>query len=138
MSLEKFPDKWKMANVTPIYKSKELNQVSNYRPISLLSLAKKTYYEACFNKYKSDIKNTWKTINTLLCTRKNSKCFPEFFNINGARITDKQQIADEFNKYFTNIGPSLANEITSPNDKSYTDYLTTPTNVKTGFQINYN
>ena len=50
MSLEKFPDKWKMANVTPIYKSKEPNQVSNYRPISLLSCLGKIF-ERCIFKH---------------------------------------------------------------------------------------
>ena len=41
----------------------------------------------------------------------------------------------KYNKYFTNIGPSFAKEIVSPNDKSYTDYLTTPTNAKLDFKL---
>ena len=32
-------------------------------------------------------------------------------------------IADCFNKFFCNIGPSLASSITSPNNKAYTDYM---------------
>ena len=50
LSLEKFPDKWKMANVTPIYKSKEPNQVSNYGPKSLLSCLGKVF-ERCIFKH---------------------------------------------------------------------------------------
>ena len=34
---ESFPEFWKLANVTPIYKKGETNNVSNYRPVSLLS-----------------------------------------------------------------------------------------------------
>ena len=39
-----------MANVTPIYKSKEPNQVTNYRPISLLSCLGKVF-EGCIFKH---------------------------------------------------------------------------------------
>ena len=36
LSLEKFPEIWKMARVTPIYKDGSQNEISNYRPISVL------------------------------------------------------------------------------------------------------
>ena len=39
-----------------------------------------------------------------------SKC-PSYFNINGTKLTDKKDIATEFNKFFINIGPKLASEI---------------------------
>ena len=38
LELGQFPDAWKMATVTPIPKSGDLTQISNYRPISLLPL----------------------------------------------------------------------------------------------------
>ena len=120
---------------TPIHGQFKRN-LSTYNKIlkSSISLAKKTYYEACFNKYKSDIKNTRETINSLLSATKNDKSFPKFFNMNGERIKDKRQIANEFNKYFTNIGPSLANEIDSLSEKSFTDYLSNPTNTELDFK----
>ena len=39
---------WKLANVTPIYKSKDSNIMNNYRPISLLSCLGKVF-EHLFN-----------------------------------------------------------------------------------------
>ena len=32
-------------------------------------------------------------------------------NVNGSNITSEEEIANAFNEYFTNIGPSLANSI---------------------------
>ena len=29
-------------------------------------IAKKQYYQSCFDKYKNDMKQTWSTINTIL------------------------------------------------------------------------
>ena len=46
-----FPDVWKHANVTPLYKKDDPSLVSNYRPISLLSTVGKTlqkYTQAYF------------------------------------------------------------------------------------------
>ena len=42
-------------------------------------------------------------------------------------VSDKQTIAEEFNTYFTNLGPTLANEIATLHNKSFHDYLTVPT-----------
>ena len=37
-SLNKFPDIWKQAKITPVYKKGSFSDVSNCRPISLLSI----------------------------------------------------------------------------------------------------
>ena len=46
------------------------------------------------------------------------------FKINDEVITDKQIIANNFNNFFVNIGPSLSKEIKAPSNKSFRDYLT--------------
>ena len=45
-----FPNSWKEANVSPIFKTDEKSLPSNYRPISLLSQAGKVM-ERCIHKY---------------------------------------------------------------------------------------
>ena len=50
ISNSKFPDAWKLANVSPIFKSKEPYLTKNYRPISLLSCVSKVF-ERCVFKY---------------------------------------------------------------------------------------
>ena len=43
MSSGTFPDKWKLANVTLIFKKGNHQLMSNYRPVSLLSLVSKVF-----------------------------------------------------------------------------------------------
>ena len=43
LSTAVFPDMWKLANVTPIYKKEDKQLVKNYRPISLLPICGKIY-----------------------------------------------------------------------------------------------
>ena len=53
LSSGKVPKLWKQANVTPIYKKGDQSEVSNYRPISLLSTIGKVM-EKLVHKYVSD------------------------------------------------------------------------------------
>ena len=44
--------------------------------------------------------------------------------VNGNSVKSEQNIANEFKKKFTNIGPNLANHINTNNKRTYTSYLT--------------
>jgi hypothetical protein len=48
LSKSYFPDNWKLANVVPIYKKGDKTNVTNYRPISLLSCIGKTFEKCVF------------------------------------------------------------------------------------------
>ena len=50
LSIGVFPTEWKKANVTPVFKNNNPNDVKNYRPISLLSVISKCM-ERCVYKY---------------------------------------------------------------------------------------
>ena len=54
----KVPDIWKIANVTPIHKKNDPNDVSNYRPISLLStigkVIEKLVHKHVFNFFRDN------------------------------------------------------------------------------------
>ena len=53
MSEGKFPDKMKIAEITPVYKSKEKNMQSNYRPISLLPVLSKVLEKIIYKRVYS-------------------------------------------------------------------------------------
>ena len=40
-----------------------------------------------------------------------------FINNDNSIVTDKQEIVDDFNKFFVNIGPSLAEKIVNPTEE---------------------
>lgn len=49
LSLGKFPDQWKLANVFPVHKSDDSTLSKNYRPISLLCIISKCLERCVFN-----------------------------------------------------------------------------------------
>jgi len=77
-------------------------------------------YKERFELYKFNIKQTWKTIKLVL--NSHNSPFNDTFIINNKTTTDKSIIANKFNEYFINIGPSLANKI-PPSDISFLTYM---------------
>ena len=53
----------------------------------------------------------------------NKTQLPELFKLDGKIITYKIDIANQFNTFFTNIGPSLASKITTDGNKTYKSLL---------------
>ena len=60
------------------------------------------------------MKKTWETLNNLLGRNKPTKATSYFTDDDGAEIKDPEMIANRFNDFFTNIGPSLASKIPPP------------------------
>ena len=54
------PSEWKQANIVPVYKGKDAKDVSNYRPISLLSVVSKLAERCLYN-------HIYPHISDLLC-----------------------------------------------------------------------
>ena len=94
----KFRDKmYKRLRLTncdsPMYETLEKN-LKNYNSILQrnINAAKFFYYESKFNKYVSNIKQTWTTINELLNKCYNKKEFPSYFTINETKSTIKRTL----------------------------------------------
>ena len=109
------------------YETRKINY-QTYKKIlrHSINLAKKKYYYNCFDKFKSDVRKTWSLINEALNRNKSQTDFPEYFEINGMKVSNKQVIANKLNKYFTEIGPTLAQSTPQLPGRSYMDYLTKP------------
>ena len=84
---------------------------------------KTIYYNKQFENFKSDIKKTWQHINEVLSRGKSKSELPNFIICGDKTLTNNKEIADCFNKFYSNIGPQLANSIKSPPNQSYSQYL---------------
>ena len=82
--------------------------------------AKHLYYARTFALYKNDIKQTWSVIKDTLQKKHHCKTTDKFV-LNDRVVTDFDEIANEFNVYFINIGRSLSDQIQS--EASSQDYL---------------
>jgi hypothetical protein len=69
-----------------------------------------------FNQEKNDVTNTWKLINGILKKNSTDSKPPALFKIGNLNIADPKTIADEFNTFFTNIGPELPQKIPHSNN----------------------
>lgn len=100
------------------------NKYKKYTKIfnQLIIVQKKNYYAKIIIKHQGDLKKTWATMKELISKNKKSSSFPSRMIIDGAESFDKNQIANAFNKFFVEVGPSLAKKIKDPG-KSFAHYL---------------
>ena len=120
----------------PVIKTYRTN-LRNYNKIIRQSIknAKKNYYTKCFSNIKSDMKRTWRNINSVLNKTKVKKQFPDKFKLDAQLLTDKFEIANQFNTFFVNIGTKHTENIVTPPNKSYKDYLTSPCETSFNFTL---
>ncbi len=87
----------------------------------LLRQTKKEYYSNKIATEKQDPKAAWKTINTIL-DKQNQRTKVNELNQNGTKLSSPDEISEGFNTFFSNIGPNLAEEISTP-ESHFKDFL---------------
>ena len=70
-----------------------------------INQAKKSYYDDKFKRYITNMKKTWTTINEILSKSNNKNQFPSYFTMKDKKISDKQDIANQFNTFFRKHRP---------------------------------
>lgn len=85
--------------------------------------AKKLHYKKLLNKYSNDSKKTWDIIKEVTGKRKvETEILPNELTTETGILNQSKDIADALNKYFTNVGSSLAKNIPQ-SSKQFTEYL---------------
>ena len=83
------------------------------------------YYKEHFVINKAKTKEIWKGIKQLICLKSKGSTLPSKLIINEHEITNHKVIADQFNKFFSNIGKNLASAVPKPN-LAFDHYLDKP------------
>ena len=89
---------------------------------SLKRKAKFAHYKELIVSYKNNSKKLWQTINEITGKSKNKKTTVEYININGIQTYNKNDIANGFCNYFSNVGVNTSKKIDASN-KHYSDYM---------------
>ena len=88
----------------------------------LLRKSKRMHFFTKFEKYKNNMKQTWKDINGIIGKGRKQKSQCKFKDDSGKIITNSQDISNHFNDFFVNVGPKLASDIQNTG-KNYHEYL---------------
>ena len=102
------------------YLSKDAKKINAYKKYAnmitvLKQKSKKDFYSTQFLKYKYNLKHTWKLIGTLIKRKTKGQSYPTRIIHNNKVYTKRTDIAELFNNYFVNIGPTLAKDINDSN-----------------------
>ena len=96
--------------------SEEKYKIYKNKLTGILRHCEKQHYTELFEKNKGNIKEKWKIINGLINKKTKGTTYPTELRSNGNTITGNKNIANCFNHFFVNIGPSLANKIPRSNN----------------------
>ena len=76
----------------------------------LLRKSERTYLEGQLDLYHNDMGKAWKVLRSVLNQNTYNRN-PSTFKIDNETVTDPCIISNEFNKYFVEIGPKLAERL---------------------------
>ena len=122
--------------IDPVINTYRTN-LRNYNKLLSQSIknAKKNYYTKCFRNIKSDMESAWQNIHSVLNKTKAKKLFPDKFKLDAQLLTDRFEIANQFNTFFVNIGTRHTENIVTAPNKSYKEYLTSPCETSFNFTL---
>jgi len=89
--------------------------------------AKAVYYQEAFNLAKNNIKQTWTLLTSAIIRKHYQIELPEYCKQNNITITDKNEIADQFN-----TGNKISDNV-PPSDDNFHKYLNRPNNYSIYF-----
>ena len=81
----------------------------------VLKCAETKYYADILEKNRSNLKQTWVILKSIINKNKSSRIQEKFKLNDGSTTTEKSVISEKFYDFFINIGPSLARKIPEQN-----------------------
>ena len=85
--------------------------------------SKRIYYSSKILQFKNNAKKTWSVMKELIGKARNTKSSLSIkLVIEKKEVTEIKDIAEEFNNFFTNVGPNLAKKVPNSSN-SITSFL---------------
>ena len=88
----------------------------------LTRINKSKYYKTFFSEHKTNYKQTWEAVRSLINVKSKSNEQIASLNINSQIETNPKTISETFNKFFSPIAKDIDNKII-PTNKTHKDYL---------------
>ena len=82
----------------------------------------KKYYSDKSSEYRTNTKKLWELMNSIIGKNKYKGCSISHLTVEGVKIFNRKMIAEEFAKFYSNLGESLAMKI-SPGAEPAENYL---------------
>ena len=60
---------------------------------------------------KHNMKKSWQLIQEVLGKKNKKDQIPQIFNIDGKQVSDRTQLTESFNQYFSNIGRKTSENV---------------------------
>ena len=89
--------------------------------VRVIRVSQKLHYKSYFEENKTNIKKTWEGIKRVININKRNKVSPNRLDNGNGMITDKKDLANEFNKFFSTIGENINKKI--PKSKKSFEYF---------------
>ena len=102
---------------------KNFYKVYSNKLTKLKILFKKLYYTSNLDKCQKDARNVWNVIRSTFPNSKPNKDTPDSLVTDRGTISDYQNIANKFNKFFCSISSNLANNFSNTFFQSFSTYL---------------
>ena len=105
--------------------NQDIIKYKNYKKVleKLKRLAKSTYYQTKCKEFNSNAKKMWDPINRVIGKASDKSSVISHIKIDQIEILNEKAIANEFGKYFSNVGKEFANRVGDPkNNIAYYSY----------------
>ena len=79
--------------------------------VLIMRKARKDYYNKLLKENNNNVKGTWNILNKVMGNTSTSTNLPSYFSNNNKVIKDRSVVVNEFNSFFVNMGPKLADLI---------------------------
>ena len=110
--------------------NKKKNLFNNYKRrrniiTYLIRLAKESYHKSLFEQNINDMKKMWKNIKEIVNVNKKCQTSVKSLVVNNRLIADNNEIANEFNRFYTEVGTKIDSKIPRVST-SFQHYLSDP------------